>query len=217
MQQVELKIKNIVLAGIFNPTIFDKYFFIKNGLIKDEEILSNSVFGVLGNVQLVTNKINFSINANQIVVTDLMPNENINEIEVLIAAFIKAANLINITGLGINFNWFLDDKAKTIPQLTREYFYSDDITLFSKYFNTEDASFGVYASRNFGNSRLKLDVKPSLVQELNNPILQSVIHLSFNFHFDIKNKDNNSEVLEYLKDYGMYKKESENIMLNYNV
>ena len=55
--QSTLKIKNIVLVGIFNPSAFDKYFFIKNNLATEEEILPNSTFGNLGIVNLFTSKI----------------------------------------------------------------------------------------------------------------------------------------------------------------
>ncbi len=53
---MDLRIKNIVLVGLFNPSFFDKYLFIKNGIVKEEEILDGSIFGIVGGMQLICSR-----------------------------------------------------------------------------------------------------------------------------------------------------------------
>jgi len=38
MQNI-LQVENIVLVGGFNSTLFDKYFFIKHNIVKENEII----------------------------------------------------------------------------------------------------------------------------------------------------------------------------------
>ncbi|MFA6090001.1 MAG: hypothetical protein WC755_09165, partial [Candidatus Woesearchaeota archaeon] len=98
---------------------------------------------------------------------------------------------------------------------------NDKVEIFSKHFDNSDAVFGVYASKNFKNSRLKLDVKPSKVQELNNLQIarkdtepKQVINFIFNFHFDIKNNEI-TEIVSHIENYKEYINEAENIIALY--
>ncbi len=204
-----LKVRNIVLVGSFNPSTFDKYFFIKNRILQEEEILPNSLFESIG-VNLLSAKFQITITFNQFII-----NSFEDKIIEILVSIIKAANISKVTALGFNFNWFLTGEGKSIEQISKNYFYSDKINLFSKYFDTADAMFGVYASKNIKDARLKLDIKPSVFQEINNPDSQNIIHIVFNFHFDIKNKDG-SELLKYLNDYDYYTEENKKIVSLYS-
>jgi len=214
--QIDLKVKNIVLVGSFNVSLFDKYFFIKNQIIDETDLQPNS-FLSMGNfgAQVVNRKFNIVISANQIVVTSLVPEDN-DEINKVTSDIIRAANVNSIDAMGINFSWFLTDHEKSLEQLSRENFYGKEIKIFSKIFDKPDSLFGVYVSTDFMNARLKLDIKPSKMElVLNSNAVQDLINFAFNFHFVIKKRNINTEVLKNLEDYDSYKKESERVISIY--
>jgi hypothetical protein len=214
--QAKVLVKNIVLAGRFNPSFFDKYFFIKNNIANESEILGNSSFIAIGAIQLITNEFNILITVNQIVITDSIPNKNQDRINHIIRSIIECGNLYSITAIGINFHWLLTDNSKSFKQLSKDLFYRDDIGVLSNYFNTDDSMYGLYASKVVKDSRLKLDIKPSNLQQINVQSLDiSGMLFTFNFHFDIKNKINTEEVLNYINDYVFYKEESEKLLSIY--
>jgi hypothetical protein len=209
--QAEVLVKNIVLVGIFNPFFFDKYFFIKHHIVDESEILDNSSFNAVGAIQLITKEFNIIISINQIIITDSEPKSDKSKINHIISSIIEFGNLVNITALGLNFHWLLTDKSKSFIQLSKDLFYRDNIDLLSNYFNTKDSMYGLYASKDVKDSRLKLDIKPGNLL----PIETSGMLFMFNFHFDIKNRVNTQEVLSYVNDYVLYKKESEKLISIY--
>lgn len=211
------KVKNVVLVGNFltNVPTFDKYFFIKNNIVAENEILAGSIFDPIGGVQLVTSKFTMVLNAAQLIITAAKPELNEDKIESIISSLIKAGSINTTQALGINFHWFLSDNKTSIETLSRSLFYNDKVELFNKNFNTGDSMFGAYASKNFKDSRLKLDIKPSKLTEAIGGKSQDIINFSFNFHFDIKDKTNGEEVLKHLADFDSYKRESENIIAAY--
>jgi len=214
--QTNLGIKNIVLVGLFNVQQLDKYFFIKNEIVKDEDILKGSIFDSIGGVtQLVCENFNVLISAQQIIITDSKPENNDNGIADIISKILKSATDIKITALGINFHWFLSDEKISLEEFSRRLFYNDKVELFNKCFISKDYMFGAYASTNFKNSRLKLDVKPTITHNSLDNSVYNVIDFSFNFHFDNKNKFDNVEILNYLSEFDSYKSESEKIISIY--
>jgi hypothetical protein len=212
---IDLKVKNIVLVGIFNPSLFDKYFFIKNEIVKEEEILDGSIFGVMGGMQLVCSRFHIVISLNQIIISSTNPESDSDEISGIILSFVKAGNIANVTALGINFHWFLEEKSKSLEEISKDFFYNDKLELFKKFFNSSDSMFGAYASINFKDSRLKLDIKPNKIQDNNRVVVQNIISFAFNFHFDIKNFSDNTELLHILEEYGLYREEGERIISIY--
>src|ERR1700761_4749086 len=106
--QNSVKIKNIVLIGTFDSSIFDKHYFIKNEILKEEEILSNSSFDSFVGPSIVTAKFNFHINGNQIIIVDLQPDSKDNTISLFMLKFIQKSSLNNYVALGINFHWFME-------------------------------------------------------------------------------------------------------------
>ncbi len=215
MQQ-ELKTKNIVLAGFFDPSAFDKLFFVKNEILNEDQILAGSIFD--GNsVQLIGISFHILVLSNQVIITDLKPNEN-TPIDKTILSIISAGKISKVIALGINFHWFLEDKSKSLEQFSKDLFYNDKIKILADFFKSANSAFGVYASTDFMNARMKLDVKPNTITEINqtgNVLNKQVLNFAFNFHFEIKNPSDNSEMLQYISEYNSYKQETEKIMSIY--
>lgn len=212
--QSNLGIKNIVLVGSFNVNTFDKYFFIKNQIVNESEILAGSIFDPIGGViQLVSNNFNVVISTQQVIISATkLENDGIEKIMFQI---IQSGNIVTSTALGINFHWFLSDDSIPLAELSRKLFFNDKVEVFNKFFNTADSMYGAYSSTNFKNARLKLDVKPNVISNPINKSTQSVINFTFNFHFDVQNKSDVNEVLGYLNEYDLYRIESEKIMSIY--
>ncbi|MEI8203786.1 MAG: hypothetical protein WCH34_12270 [Bacteroidota bacterium] len=223
-----LKIKNIVWTGILPNIEFDRYFFVKNNIFNESEILPNSQFGRIGTTQLFTTKYYLSSNIianptpgvppiNHLVLNSIDPSIKDDLINEKMISIIKSGEIIECTGLGINFNWFITlDFEETSHEIGKSFFYSNEIKLISRFFNTEDAEYGIYVSKDFKNSRLKLDVKPIIYQAIADPSVKNRgFNFAFNFHFDIVNKNDYSEVIEILKKYNDFKEESELIISIY--
>jgi hypothetical protein len=205
--------RNIVLAGGFNPSMFDKLFFVKNKIFTEEEIKPDSIITVMG-VRVMCEKYSVEINPLQIITfSNSIECKKDNIIQVVIS-IINAANLNNITAIGMNFTYITDD-VQSLEDLTRGYFYTDQIKLFADFFNEKDAMFGVYTSKNFKDARLKLDVKPNIIKEGNE--LKNKMVLTFNCHFDVKKikDENQTEVINYLNEYDQYYFETERIISIY--
>ena len=204
--------RNIVLIGGFDLAIFDRYFFIKNEIFNDKDIQYQSSFNPQQVIQIFNSKYNFFITPNQIIISSLSLNnleDNINE---LVKKIIQIGSF-GISAVGFNFHWSLRDNTKSIPELSKENFYSDNIKILS-FFKSNDARFGTYASMNFLNSRLKLDVKPVSIQNTVTLEIEDVINFAFNFHFDAIS--NNNDILLYLNDYINYYNKSYEIISIYH-
>jgi hypothetical protein len=211
---IKLRIKNIVLVGLFPIQNFDKYFFIKNKIASDEEISTLSVFNALNGVQLNTDRFQIVIQLTQLVITDLKPQENNNEIAKILETMILTAPITQITAMGINFHWYMTDNSKPIEAFSKELFYNQDVKLLSDYFNAPDSRYGLYASANFKDARLKLDVKPSTIQEVGASSPTDLIAFIFNFHIDLI-KGREGMVFECLSDYESYIQESKKVVSIY--
>lgn len=220
--QSELNFKNIVLAGVFNPAIFDKYYFIKNNVVGEDEILSSSVFDPSNTIQLISNKFSVVVIFNQIIITDSdgSSSDEIYTIAMKIIETMKnpaaiAGGVVQsmLNAIGINFSWFLKDADEPLSKTTKKHFYNNDLELYRKYFNSDDSAFGIYASSNYQDSRLKLEIKPTLSLEHRTGSIAETIGFIFNYHFDINN--NYQQAINVLENYETYKLHTEEIISNY--
>ncbi len=209
--ETSLKVRNIVLVGVFSPQQFDKYFFIKNNILNEEEIIAGSSFGGLG-VQVITEKFNIVIGLGQIIFTSVNPEDS--QILYNVASLLVKSSTIHCSAMGLNLHWYMsgfESPANTSQKL----FYSKEIALYSNFFKQDDANFGAYASKDFKDARLKLDIKPKTIEDVLNSKVENIISFEFNFHFDVKNQSSNDELLNYLSAYSEYEKEGNNVMSIY--
>lgn len=206
---------NIVVVGVFKEWVFDKYFFIKSNLFKEEEITNKSVF-VQDYTELITSTIRLTIQPGKIQIGDItIGGTSGAEMLGIISAILKLVDSnISIKGVGINFNCFTEDESKSIEQLSKEWFYSDNVSLFSKYFNSEDVAYGTYVSKKIKDARLRLEIKPVTGRTSGNgtEVEKHWMAWDFNFHLDVKDSNNTSEAFHFLNDYVFYKEESNKIM-----
>ena len=140
--------KNIVLLGEFSPTIFDKHFFIKKGIFKEDEDFKNTVF--VPELSIIeTDDFFVEIRSNRFTVEIKNPNTQIFNISEVI-------NASKIYAVGFNFKWFVPINGL---EDTKELFWFEHNKLNS-FFDSDNSAYGYYVSKNFKRSRMKLDIKP---------------------------------------------------------
>lgn len=211
---ISLLQKNIVVNGQFNVTLFDKYFFIKNAIITEDDFSKLKTPPLFNgfNTHIITDKFQVNINPVQIVINSITPEEDdkINEFAIKI---IKASGINNFQSFGINFDWVLRFESQDdVRKKSKEYFYNDK-TEFMSSFNTEDSHYGFYASKDVFGARLKLDIKPinNIFNPLKGEIKIDALYNQFNFHFIL----NSLDIIPFLEKFEEYKKETIKIMSTY--
>jgi len=182
--------KNVVFIGEFKPTLFDKLYFIKKGIISEEEFLPNSLF--LPDLTIIeTDNFVLEINPNRFTISyKIIENKELPNVSNIEKALVESK--VNAFGFNFKIVIFIEDKSAT-----KNYFYFEENKL-NKFFNTENTAYGYYVSKDLENCRLKLDIKPVQLQKINENSLIDAIDFNFNFHFE---NSNYSEELKKFKSY----------------
>jgi hypothetical protein len=84
-------------------------------------------------------------------------------------------------GAGLNFNWVVKGDGRPNSETTRKLFFAPEKPFF-RLFESDDACFGAYASKQFKGIRLRVDAKP--VHEPNNERNGTQTIFNFNFNVD---------------------------------
>lgn len=196
----------IINTGI-EPQNFNSYWLVKNDLIEEEELSNENVFSKHF-VHLNGEYYDILINGNSIQFQ--LKNNNFDKIELLIKKIqlfnAKVQNTINIS-MGINFNWILDLQKGEYVDLSKRLFYNATNPIH-QLFQDDKSCFGSYISKDFGKSRLKLDIKPIL---LSNDFKDGTLNFNFNFHFDF-NDENRKDLDEILDSWNLYFEEAKKII-----
>lgn len=199
--------KNIVILGNFKPSKYDKLFFIKNDLIKEVDFLENSMF--MTEISIIeTNNFVINVTQQQIVISAKNPNEE-TTIQNIASAIINDDNNF-INAIGYNFKWFMFID-NDLNNFTKKLFYTPTNTVINKHFNTDDTMYGYYVSKDYEYSRLKLDIKPLLVHQVDTNVKRNVLNFDFNFHIE-RNSYSNEELSKLLLDYNKFENEAKLII-----
>ena len=86
------------------------------------------------------------------------------------------------TAIGINFTWNTDPLASKTCAATRKVFFPPE-SILAKDYESPDARFGAYFSKDAFGARLKLTVLPQLPSK--NDWEHEFVQLSFNLHLDL--------------------------------
>lgn len=201
----------VIVTQDVNTTMFNQYWFIHNGIFCPEEILADSIF-VPGLTNLSTQECNLIITPNQfqfnVKSDDLtMSCECITKRLIRIIEKVSGAG-IQMKAIGLNFIWKIFEENSDIHQFSKRLFYLPSSNLH-QVFDVENARFGTYVSKDFLQSRLKLDIKPVISDGTGEP--NEFILASFNFHRDLtidNSEQSTTELLEQLKSWNLYYDES---------
>jgi hypothetical protein len=97
---------------------------------------------------------------------------------------------------GMNFNWIVNWGEHTNSEISRRIFYAEGNPLF-RFFNTADACFGAYSSKEYQGTRFRVDAKPVTLAHSNENNTTG-IHFNFNFHKELATEDNQLERIRHL-------------------
>ncbi|MDI9366219.1 MAG: hypothetical protein QM541_14780 [Flavobacterium sp.] len=187
--------KNIVILGIFKPNLFDKLFFIKNNLADESHFTDKSVF--IPELSIIdTNEFIVNITQNRIVINTKNANINNNIQNIAASIIINTDSIIN--AIGYNLKWVLFIE-QNLNKFSKQLFFSDNNKTINNYFNSEDTEYGYYVSKDYEYSRLKLDIKPSIIQKIDTN--EKIRVLTFDFNFHIENNHTAEELKKIALDY----------------
>lgn len=209
--------KNIVVNGRYNPGSFDKYFFIKNGIISEDEFNAMKhppVFNVV-NVHVATGEFELTVNPTQVAIYLIDPANNTINIGSKLKRILELSDSSNFTTFGANFNWVIELNSKQeLHDTSKSFFFNENTPIIGQYFNTNDAHYGFYASKDIFGLRLKLDVKPVRgIFHLQATEQKDGIQFSFNFHCD----ENTLSLDQFLNSFKEYDNESTKMISAYNL
>ena len=185
--QKELKGQTVViLANSFNPSIFNQYWLVSKEFIPEGDIQPASVI-TPGITQIMTPGFHMLVVPDQLQFNytgdEKFPFQD--SLQKTLKPMMEQLKEVPYRAIGLNYVWFVFDPKKSMPALSREMFCFGDAPLF-RAFQAEDARFGSYLSRNFETFRVKLDIKPVMIQE--NESKKEFLQFAFNFHADFDPK-----------------------------
>jgi hypothetical protein len=200
---------NVVIAArYFNPSVFNQLWLHRNELINEKEFETGSVF-TDGLVQVKTPTFVIMVVPDQL---QFVPLKQDDEDEGLIVG--KIGRIVELllhtpyTAVGFNFVWHMQLADLDIRQLTRKLFFKAESAFF-KEFDTPDAQFGGYASKDMFGCRLKVDIKPITVLEEPSERVQ----FAFNYHRDMTSSvDVVREIRDVLEHWNDARAEAERIV-----
>lgn len=193
---MDLFLENVVVtANNFNITLVTQLWLVDHGIVLRDEFIGPQVF-TPALVQVTTPQFQFLAIQNQIQFTLTGEEEQKQQlIDDRLGQFVSLLPHTPFTALGINFIWhFKPSEDTTVAAIGRRLFFRND-TPFAKAFDSPDAKFGAYYSKDALGFRLKLSTAPVDMRRDDRPT-EEVIQFSFNYHLESKNA---AEIREALK------------------
>ena len=189
-------INAVFVADNINTSLFSQYWFIKNGVLAENELLPDSVFAP-GLAVVSTNAFQFLVMPNQIQFSMKTSNFEIAKgcITEKLSRFAENLENIRIKAIGLNFAWRIQDSDQSMHDLSKRLF---SVQSLSDVFCADDALFGAYFSQNIDDvTRLHLDFKPTNGKVKGRDI--DFILASFNYHRDITEQNQKSQLLSQIE------------------
>ena len=186
----------VVVTRQFNPSIIDRHWLIKNRLLSEEDFGTDCVY-TPAVARVESSKFFLTALPDRL---DFQPlGTNVADKEWAVSLLCKLIETLPHTPYGqtgMNFHWRVELKGEDFALRNRELFCNEHSTLAS-HFNTPDARFGAYLSKEELGGRLRLDIKPTTLRTGDD--VSEVVTLVFNFHFELTGTDPAKEVIDTLK------------------
>jgi hypothetical protein len=201
---------SVVLAENLNPSIFKETWLVKEGVFKEKEIEKGSFFTPTA-VNVLTPHVDLLVVPERLQLTFKTDEKQDEILMKTIGNIVEALPHTPYKAIGFNFNWVAEpmDQNK-FPKTLKEMFLSDKNPLRNT-FNTEDARFGMYVSKDELEMRLRLNIKPIIGSDEKKG--KAALSFHFNFNKDISNSEKAVDIiLETVKKWLATKKISEDIV-----
>jgi hypothetical protein len=164
----------VVLASVFNPSVFRDSWLRDAGVLEDDEPLPGFLFSDQA-VHLPTARFTLTVVPPQLQFAPSDPATARPLVPRIVGELVRRLPHTPLTAVGLNYVWNVDPEDAPMPEVTRRLFLPANSPLAAD-FAADDALFGLYCSKNVDECRLRLNIKPLPDQK---------IQFSFNFHRDV--------------------------------
>lgn len=170
----------VIAARQFNPSVFSQLWLIDNGILQPDGFLPGCLYS--------EHVVNVAASDFSLVVLppqlQLVPNCGNEQrlIERVAGGIVRALPHTPYQGVGLNFQWLVWSDERPTNTAARQLFFSNDRRIY-RFFVPDDASFGAYLSKDVLGCRLKLDIKPTTIEQGGEK--KDRILFMFNFHLDV--------------------------------
>lgn len=201
----------VVIAHQFNPSILSQLWLVRNGILAEEEFREGCLFSdQIAKIEAAD--FSLLVVPPQLQFNSKVPAEQQAElVATKVGRIISALPHTPYRGVGLNFHWHIAPEDGDVHALARSLFCSRDRPL-SAAFDTEDARFGAYFSKDILGCRLKLDVKP--ITHQSEEETKEYLLFTFNFHLDIPEQEEEPVeiIARHLQRWGRAKEEATRIL-----
>ncbi len=176
----------VVVARQFNPSIVNQIWLVDNGLVDRNEFKDGCIFtDMLANVN--TSRFVLFASPEQLQFTPVGDADYHQDVvSDVLRRIVETLPHTPYSAVGLNFVWHYHSEDVEASEVSRCLFYDGSRSLF-RAFDTPDARFGAYLSKEALGARMKLDVKPIRVTLPNKKEVE-LMQFAFNYHMDIPQK-----------------------------
>jgi hypothetical protein len=199
----------VIAAEQFNPSIIKQLWLVRNHVMEEMDFEEGCIF-TDEIVQVRSPQFRMLVVPPQLQFVATVPAEEQQEVIVQkLGTIVQQLPHTPFKGLGLNFNWHLEPRERDVPGFTRLLFYREDQPLFQN-FAVPGSQFGAYLSKDFHGFRLKLDIKPLILQRPGEEP-ETRVQFAFNFHLDLR-ENAAAEIVAHLEMWNEARREAERIV-----
>lgn len=201
----------VVTAQTFNPSIFTESWLARNCSVPVENLIGVRLFSPelaqfqTANVQVLV------VPPKMQITFKFMGTEDTDTPRRIASRTIEALPHTPYQALGLNFDFFVaQPKGQDFGAYDRALLGNGANKLIQE-FTPSDARFGRYFSKNHGEARLRLDVKPVRAGPENREFLQ----FGFNFHHDVAQyapEDRAGKLAQLIAGWGQLRQDAERMV-----
>jgi hypothetical protein len=177
----------VVAAHHFNPSVFSQFWLVRNGIATEAQFRPGCLFSDQA-VNVESEEFALLVVPPQLqFVPKVAPEHQGDLVTTKVGAIVHTLPHTPYTAIGLNFFWHISSEDGNVRALTRSLFFVPGRPL-CQLFDTDDARFGAYFSRDTLGCRLKLDIKPVTIHTPEES--REVVQFAFNYHLDLPREGN---------------------------
>lgn len=172
----------VVVAQQFNPSVFSQLWLVKNHILEEGDFRDGCLFSD-DVAKIESRQFGLLVVPPQLQFRPTLSDEGESDIVAgVVGRIVRTIPHTPYKAIGLNFVWHVWSDDGDMHQLSRSLFFASNSSLLSDFADAKDVMFGGYASRDFGECRLRLDMKPIFNQVNGEP--EGRMQFSFNFQVD---------------------------------
>jgi hypothetical protein len=187
-ESMTLKLINanaVVAARQFNPSVFSQIWLVQNGILNESDLEDEFAF-TPAFAQVGTKEFALLVLPERLQFVPRVDEEDRKQLILQkVGRIVEALPHTPFFAMGMNFTLHLFPEKTDVKDLTRSLFFVKDSSLHRE-FDTADARFGGYLSKDALGCRLKFEVKPGYGQMEGVDAPEHFIMMECNFHHDLE-------------------------------